>query len=78
MSPGSESEVLVTTRAMIAPVAAKGIEASLVSGSDATGVRYFPERYVDRIAAATRRSGLVDGIAPVIIEPTAVQDVSSR
>jgi putative ABC transport system permease protein len=59
-------------------VAAKGVEASLVSGSDATGVRYFPVHYADRIAAAARGSGLVDGVAPVIVEPTAVQDVSSR
>lgn len=59
-------------------VAAKGIEASLVSGSDSTGVRYFPEQYADRIATAARGSGLVDGVAPVIVEPTAVQDLSSR
>jgi putative ABC transport system permease protein len=59
-------------------VAAKGIEATLVSGSDSTGVRYFPERYVDQIAAAARSSGLVSGVAPVIVEPVAIQDVSSR
>jgi putative ABC transport system permease protein len=59
-------------------VAAKGIEATLVSGSDSTGVRYFPERYADRIAAVARSSGLVAGVAPVIVEPVAVQDDSSR
>jgi putative ABC transport system permease protein len=59
-------------------VAAKGIEATLVSGSDSTGVRYFPERYADRIAAAAGSSRLVAGVAPVIVEPVAVQDVSSR
>jgi hypothetical protein len=32
MRPGSESEVLVTTRATIAPVAAKGMETSSTSG----------------------------------------------
>ena len=30
--PGSDSEVLVTTSAMIAPVAAKGIDTSSTSG----------------------------------------------
>jgi putative ABC transport system permease protein len=59
-------------------VAAKGIEATLRSGNDSTGVRYFPERYADRIATVAQRSGLVDGVAPVIFEPTAVRDLSSR
>jgi len=57
-------------------VAAKGVGASLSTGSDSTGARYFPESYAKRIKASG--SGLVDGVAPVIIEPIAVQDVSSR
>jgi putative ABC transport system permease protein len=57
-------------------VAAKGVGTSLSTGSDSTGARYFPASYAKRIKASG--SGLVDGVAPVIIEPIAVQDVSSR
>jgi len=57
-------------------VAAKGVGASLSTGSDSTGARYFPASYAKRINASG--SGLIDGVAPVIIEPIAVQDVSSR
>jgi putative ABC transport system permease protein len=57
-------------------VAAKGVGKSLSTGSDSTGARYFPASYAKRIKASG--SGLVDGVAPVIIEPIAVQDVSSR
>ena len=59
-------------------VAAKGVEASLAEGADSTGARYFPQGYAKRIAAAARGSGLVDGVAPVIVESIAVQDLSSR
>ncbi|HEY8236645.1 MAG TPA: ABC transporter permease, partial [Gaiellaceae bacterium] len=59
-------------------VAAKGVESSLATASDATGARYFPASYAQRIVRAASRSGLVDGVAPVIVEPIAVQDVSSR
>jgi putative ABC transport system permease protein len=57
-------------------VAAKGVGTSLSTGSDSTGARYFPASYATRIKASA--SGLVDGVAPVIVEPIAVQDVSSR
>jgi putative ABC transport system permease protein len=46
--------------------------------SAATGVRYFPQRYATRIERAVGGSSLVDGVAPAIIEPVAVQDTSSR
>ena len=59
-------------------VAAKGIGATLGTGSDATGAHYFPTAYADRIARATKASGLVDGVAPVIVEPVAVLDASRR
>jgi len=60
-------------------VAAKGIEAALASPEGgSTGWRYFPQRYADRLARETRSSGLVDGVAPVIVEPVAVQDATSR
>ena len=60
-------------------VAARGVEAPLAPDSTgATGVRYFPQRDATRIARAAVRSGLVDGVAPVIVEPVAVQDLTSR
>src|ERR1044071_9235118 len=47
-------------------VAAKGVATALAAGSEGTtGTRYFPESYAERIAASTRGSGLVDGVAPV-------------
>src|SRR5512132_121117 len=59
-------------------IAAKGVQTSLATASDATGARYFPASYARRIAGAASGSGLVDGVAPVIVEPLAVQDVASR
>jgi putative ABC transport system permease protein len=59
-------------------VAAKGISTALATASDSTGARYFPADYASRIARASGGSGLVDGVAPAIVEPVAVQDVSSR
>jgi putative ABC transport system permease protein len=60
-------------------VAARGVEAPLAPDSaGATGVRYFPQRDASRIARAAADSGLVDGVAPVIVEPVAVQDLTSR
>ena len=55
-------------------VAAKGVEEALAAQSGGTGSRYFPQAYGDRIAAAARPSGLVDGVAPVIVEQIAVVD----
>src|SRR4029078_8777025 len=43
-----------------------------------TGTHYFPESYAEKIAASTRGSGLVDGVAPVIVETIAVQDLTTR
>ena len=59
-------------------VAAKGIEAALGAGSAGTGMHYFPQSSADRIGQAARPTGLVAGVAPVIVESVAVQDVSSR
>ena len=60
-------------------VAAKGVATALAAGSEGTtGTRYFPETYAEKIAAATRGSGLVDGVAPVIVETIAVQDLTTR
>ncbi len=59
-------------------VAAKGVTTALAAGSEGTtGTRYFPESYAEKIAASTRGSGLVDGVAPVIAETIAVQDLTT-
>jgi putative ABC transport system permease protein len=59
-------------------VAARGIDAPLAAEStDATAARYFPQSAAGRIARAAG-PGLVDGVAPVIVEPIAVQDVTTR
>ena len=60
-------------------VAARGVDAPLSPESTgATGVRYFPQGDSDRIARGVAGSHLVAGVAPVIVEPIAVQDVTSR
>jgi putative ABC transport system permease protein len=59
-------------------VAARGVGAALTSGSGATGGLYFPEGYASVVGREVRGTGLVDGIQPVIIEPVAVQDATSR
>jgi putative ABC transport system permease protein len=60
-------------------VAAKGADATLEADTGgATGVRYFPQAYADRIMHAVRSSGLVAGVAPAIVEDVAVQDVTAR
>jgi putative ABC transport system permease protein len=59
-------------------VAAKGVEESLAAQSAGTASRYFPQSYADGIAAATRSTGLVDGVAPVIVEQVAALDASNR
>jgi putative ABC transport system permease protein len=59
-------------------IGAKGIDAALATGGGSTGWRYFPQGYADRLARDTRGSGLVDGVQPVIVEPVAVWDTTSR
>ncbi|HZQ64736.1 MAG TPA: FtsX-like permease family protein [Gaiellaceae bacterium] len=59
-------------------VAARGIGAVISAGGAATGTRYFPVGYADRIANAAAGSGLVAGVEPVIFETVAVQDLASR
>jgi putative ABC transport system permease protein len=61
-------------------VSAKGAQLTNLTAASgaATGVRYFPQSYVARVDRAVAGSPLVDGVAPAIIEPVAVQDASSR
>jgi putative ABC transport system permease protein len=59
-------------------VAPKGIDAALASQSGGTGEAYFAEGYANLVARFMAGKGLVDGVAPVIVEPIAVQDATSR
>jgi len=59
-------------------VGAKGIEAALASQGGSTGWRYFPQSYAGRLARDTRSSGVVKGVQPVIVEPVAVHNTTSR
>ena len=71
----SAATALGRTDEVIAP---KGIEAALASENGGTGSVYFPEGYANLVARSMAGKGLVDGIAPVIVEPIAVQDATSR
>jgi len=60
-------------------VAAKGATPDIQAAAGAaTGVRYFPESDVAAVKRALAGSHLVDGVAPAIVEPVGVQDVTSR
>jgi putative ABC transport system permease protein len=60
-------------------VGAKGIDAALASeNGGSTGWRYFSQSFAERLAHQTRASGLVRAVEPVIVEPVAVQDATSR
>jgi putative ABC transport system permease protein len=59
-------------------VSARGVDTTLAPEAEATGTRYFPVGYTDRVARAVAGTGMVDGVAPVITEQVAVVDVRSR
>jgi putative ABC transport system permease protein len=60
-------------------VSVKGAEVeTMVPLGEATGVEYFSEDVVPRITHELLRSDRFDGVAPAIIEPVAVQNVSAR
>jgi putative ABC transport system permease protein len=59
-------------------VAARTAGTTFAGSVAATGGRYFPQAYTDRIADALAGAGPAARVTPVIVEPVAVQDVSSR
>ncbi len=60
-------------------VAARGATPDIQAAvGAATGVRYFPQADVAAVRRALTGSHLVDGVAPAIVEPVGVQDVTSR
>lgn len=52
----------------------------VISAEDAASARapYLDERVVPAVERVMRRTGLVDGVTPAIIEPVAAQDLTSR
>jgi putative ABC transport system permease protein len=48
------------------------------AGATSTSADYFPEQDFPAIERALRRTRLVDGVAPAVVEPVAVQDLTSR
>src|SRR3954471_14173971 len=68
-SLGNTDEVVsVKTAAVELPAAA----------GQASDTGYFPETVFADVAAAVNGSSIVDGVAPAIIEPVAVQNVNQR
>ncbi len=61
-------------------IGAKGAKPTLAAtdAGSATAVAYFPASYSARVSAAVSSSGLVDGVAPAIIEPVAALDARTR
>jgi putative ABC transport system permease protein len=60
-------------------VSVRGTERSAgLDASTASSIDYFPESEFPAVARALRRTGLVDGAAPAIIEPVALQDMTTR
>src|SRR5918994_2960489 len=60
-------------------VSAKGADVDVtVPLGQATGVDYVPEVMLTRITGKLLQSPHFDGVAPAIVEPVAVQDVTSR
>jgi putative ABC transport system permease protein len=61
-------------------IGAKGAKPTLAvtDAGFATGVAYFPASYSQRVSAAVSSTGLVDGVAPAIIEPVAALDARTR
>jgi putative ABC transport system permease protein len=61
-------------------VTVKGAKPVLNGGAGGTsvGLQLFDARVVPAIEQAARKSGLVDGVLPAIVQPIAVQDLTSR
>jgi putative ABC transport system permease protein len=73
------SSVLTALGSTDEMVSAKGAKPKAVfEFGQATGVGYFDERVADRLQRRLAHETLVDGVAPAIIEPVAVQNLSRR
>jgi putative ABC transport system permease protein len=61
-------------------VSVRGAEVdSMVQLGSTTGIEYFPERVLQAVGhELTAREHLIDGVAPAIVEPLAVQNLTTR
>ena len=61
-------------------VSVRGAEVNpMVQVGSTTGIEYFPERVLAEVGhELTAREDLIDGVAPAIVEPLAVQNVTTR
>jgi putative ABC transport system permease protein len=59
-------------------VGLKSAGATAVTVGQATDTAYFPQDRYGTVAAAAGSSTLIDGVAPAIVEPVAVQDATSQ
>ena len=79
VSHAMRSSVLTALGSTDEMVSAKGAKpTNVVSFGQATGVGYFDQQVASRLQRRLRNQALVDGVAPAIIEPISVQDLTSR
>ncbi len=73
------SSVLTALGSTDEMVQAQGAKPKAVQAfGQATGVGYFDQGIAERLQRRLRREPLVDGVAPAIIEPISIQDLTSR
>ncbi|HXY91218.1 MAG TPA: hypothetical protein VEP49_01960, partial [Acidimicrobiia bacterium] len=73
------SSVLTSLGSTDEMVSVKGAKPkAVVAFGQATGVGYFDESVARRLQRTLRHQPLVDGVAPAIVEPIAIQDRTSR
>jgi putative ABC transport system permease protein len=79
MSTTIRSSALTSLGATDEIVSVKGAKVTVTEPlGDATGVDYFSEDVVPRLTHQLLRTTHFDGVAPAIVEPVAVQDVTTR
>ena len=79
VSHAVRSSVLTALGSTDEIVQAKGAKPKAVQAfGQATGVGYFDESIAGRLQRRLRGEWLVDGVAPAIVEPVAIQDLTSR
>ena len=79
VSHAMRSSVLTALGSTDEMVSAKGAKpTNVVAFGQATGVGYFDDQIAARLQRRLRHQPLVDGVAPAIVEPISLQDLTSR
>ena len=79
VSHAMRSSVLTALGSTDEMVSAKGAKpTNVVAFGQATGVGYFDDQVATRLQGRLRHQPLVDGVAPAIVEPISLQDLTSR